>query len=140
MKYLYTQKISRIVRLTSRQSEILHTYDYQRNTSGHSHNVDVTHANRTQHQRDKSEINRHSSVTNSTSLPPHRDEINLRGNYNSNRQTPLEDGRQIQDVHNSFSHDQVMENYHRTLNWNYRRNPQNRQNGNKHKQTHRDYP
>ena len=63
----------------------------------------------------------------------------------------LEDGRQ--DVHNSYcpihtarfignsnTHDQVMENYRRTLNTNYRRNPQHRQNGNTHKQRYRDYP
>jgi hypothetical protein len=36
-------------------------------------------------------------------MPPNQDEINLSGNYNSNRQTLLEDGRQIQDVHNSYS-------------------------------------
>jgi hypothetical protein len=87
MKYMYSQKMSRIIRLTGGQSEI------------------------------------------------------------------LEDGRQIQDVHNSYSpiytarfignsnaHDQVMENYRRTLNTNYRRNPQPRQNGNTHKQRYRDYP
>jgi hypothetical protein len=50
-----------------------------------------------------SAINRHSSVTNVASLPGPRDEINLSGNYNSNRQALLEDGRQIQDVHSSSS-------------------------------------
>jgi len=151
MKYLYNQKMSRIIRHTRRQSESLHANYHKRNTSGHSHHVDVAHANRTCHQRDGSAINRHSSVTNATPLPRPRDEINLSGNYNSNRQALLKDGRQIQDVHNSYSsihtarltgnsntHDQVMENYHITLKWNYRRNPQNRRNGNKYK--HRDYP
>ena len=152
MKYMYRQKMSRIIYLTRRQREILHANDHKRNTSDHSRYVDVTHANKTQYQRDESSINRHNSVTNATVMPPNQDEINLSGNYNSNRQTLLEDGRQIQDVHNSYSpihtarftgnsntHDQIMENYHRTLNWNYRRNPQHRQNGNTHKQRYRDY-
>ena len=144
--------MSMIIRLTKRKSEILHTNYHKRNTSGHSNYVGVTHVNRTQHQRDESAINRHSSVTNATPLPRPRDEINFSDNSNSNRQALLKDGRQIQDVHNSSSsihtarftgnhntHAQVMENYHRTLNWKYRKNPQHRQNGNTHKQRYRDY-
>lgn len=117
MKYMYKQKMARIIHLTRTQS-----------------------------------INIHSRVTNATVMSPNQDEINLRDNYNSNRQTLLTYGRQIQDVHNSYSlihtarftgnyntHAQVMDNYHRTLNGNYRRNPQHRQNGNTHKQRYRDY-
>ena len=55
--------MSMIIRLTKRKSEILHTNYHKKNTSGLSNYVGVTYVNRTQHQRDESAINRHSSVT-----------------------------------------------------------------------------